>query len=142
VLASAALSVGIFGWMVVRAQSLPEGPVPIVWDKEACAYCHMHVGDPSLAGQVQLSDGTVLDFDDPGCLLSWLEQNHAPVRAVYLHHHTKDRWLERDEAAFAEVGVTPMGFGLGAVERGTPGAIDWPSAGARVRANHVEGARP
>ena len=35
--------------LIYRAQRLPEGPQPIVWDREACAHCHMHIGEPRFA---------------------------------------------------------------------------------------------
>lgn len=129
---------GAFVGLVVRSQRKPEGPVPIVYDKEACAHCHMQVGDPRLAAQAQLADGTVLDFDDPGCLLTWLDESREQPRAVWLRAYREDRWVPRESAAFVEVGETPMGFGLGVVERGTPGAIGWDEAAARVKAKRGE----
>ena len=129
---------GAFVGLVVRSQAKPEGPVPIVFDKEACAHCHMQIGDPHLAAQAQLQDGSVLNFDDPGCLLNWLDQAREQPRAIWLRHHREDRWLSRASAAFIEVGETPMGFGLGAVERGAPGAISWEEAAAQVRAKRME----
>lgn len=133
-----ALGLVAFGALVFRAQRLPEGPQPIIWDKEACAHCRMHIGLPSMAAQVHLSDGQVLNFDDPGCLLLWLNRGAAPPRAVWVHHHRADVWLPREQAAFVEVSESPMGFNLGAVERATPGALDWQQATARVLAKGVQ----
>jgi hypothetical protein len=129
---------GAFVGVVVRSQARPEGPVPIVYDKEACTHCHMQVGDPRLAAQAQLADGTVLDFDDPGCLLAWLDTAKEQPRAVWLRAYREDRWIPRASAAFVDVGETPMGFGLGVVERGTPGSIGWDEAAGRVRAKRRE----
>ena len=129
---------GAFVGLLVRSQARPEGPVPIVYDKEACAHCHMQVGDPRLAAQAQLADGSVLDFDDPGCLITWLDESREQPRAVWLRAFREDRWLGRASAAFVEVGETPMGFGLGVVERGTPGAIGWEEAAARIKAKRRE----
>jgi hypothetical protein len=129
---------GAFVGLVVRSQARPDGPVPIVFDKEACAHCHMQIGDSHLAAQAQLQDGSVLNFDDPGCLLVWLEQAREEPRAIWLRAYREDRWLSRASTAFIEVGETPMGFGLGAVERGTPGGISWEEAAARVRGKRLE----
>ena len=129
---------GAFVGLVVRSQARPDGPVPIVFDKEACAHCHMQIGDSHLAAQAQLQDGSVLNFDDPGCLLVWLEQAREEPRAIWLRAYREDRWLSRASTAFIEVGETPMGFGLGAVEQGTPGGISWEEAAARVRAKRLE----
>jgi len=136
--AVAVAAAGAFVGLLVRSQAPPNGPVPIVYDKEACAHCHMQVGDPRLAAQAQLTDGSVLDFDDPGCLLTWLDESPEQPRAVWLRAYREDRWLSRASTAFVEVGETPMGFGLGAVERGTPGAISWEEAAARIRVKRRE----
>jgi hypothetical protein len=122
-----------FGWLLMRAQELPTGVAPIAWDKEACAHCRMHVGEQAFASQLQLKDGRVLSFDDPGCLFSWLELNPAPVHATWLHHHTEDRWLSRDQAGFIETSPTPMGFGLAAVDAATAGSLTWDQASERLR---------
>ena len=127
-------AVATFAWLLLRAQALPTGVVPIAWDKEACAHCRMHVGEQGFAAQLQLTDGRVLNFDDPGCLFSWLDANPATVHATWLHHHTEDRWLRRAEVAFVPVNPTPMGFGLAAVPAGTPGALGWDEAAARIQA--------
>ena len=109
---------------VLVFQRLPQGPVEITWDKEACANCHMHIGDPRFAAQVQLNDGQVLNFDDPGCALRALADiPGAELHAVWFHDLSADRWLARDEVGFVEAQHTPMGWGLGAVPKQTPGAV-------------------
>ena len=99
-----------------------EGPQPIAWDREPCAHCRMLIGDPAFAAQLQTADGTVASFDDPGCLLS-AEASHPGVRALWFHHWREDRWISGDRVAFVPVPATPMGFGLGAVDAGEPGAL-------------------
>ncbi len=55
---------------VVRAsERLPDAPQAVVWDREACAHCHMHVGEPGFAAQAIDEHGRVYNFDDPGCLV-------------------------------------------------------------------------
>ncbi len=121
-----------FAWLVVRAQALPTGVVPIVWDREVCAHCKMHIGEPGFAAQLQLEDGQVLNFDDPGCLFRHLSRDIGPVRATYFRHVHEDRWLSAAEVGFIEVEPTPMGFGLGAVDAAHPGAMPYAAARARL----------
>lgn len=139
------LAVG-FGTLVVKAQSLPQGPEPVAWDKAACAHCRMHVSEPGFAAQLQLKDGRVLNFDDPGCYFQYVAAGPAdPVHAVYFHHLKEERWLTRAEVGFLPNQQTPMGFGLGAVESGTPGALPFEAARAHVlrgKAQGAPGARP
>ncbi|MBI4815901.1 MAG: nitrous oxide reductase accessory protein NosL [Deltaproteobacteria bacterium] len=122
---------GGFGWLLVRAQALPTAVVPVVWDKEACAQCRMHVGEPAFAGQIQVKDGRVLNFDDPGCLIDWMTRHSDPIHAVYFHHFKDDRWISKEITRFVEASPTPMSYGLGAVD-GSTTAMSWDDAVARV----------
>jgi hypothetical protein len=122
------------GFAVAWTERPPEGPVEVAWDKEACAHCRMHVGEPGFAAQLQLKDGRVLFFDDPGCLLRYEAMARPEVHAVYFHHHSEERWLPRERTAFLRVDSTPMGFGLGAVEVGTPDSLSLEMARSSLRA--------
>jgi len=124
-----------------EAQALPTGPVPVPWDRAACARCRMLVSDPSFAAQVQLASGDVLYFDDPGDLLLHLDENEVETHAVWLHHVDEDRWIPRERVAFVERSPTPMGFGLGAVAKGAAeDTLSWEEALAHARAR--EAGRP
>jgi copper chaperone NosL len=126
---SAAVAVAL----ALAACGAPEGVAPIVWDREACAHCRMLIGEPRFAAQLQTGDGRVESFDDPGCLLARLPEA-GPVRALWFHSVREDRWIPGDAVAFEAVPRTPMGYGLGAVDAGTPGAIPLAEAQARVAA--------
>ncbi len=118
--------------LVRRLQRPPAGPVDIAWDREPCAQCHMLIGDHSFAAQIQTTDGRVLDFDDPGCLLKYEAERKPSERAIYFHQLKGEGWLSRDKVAFVPVPSSPMGYDLGAVPIGTPGAISIDEARARV----------
>jgi hypothetical protein len=126
-----AVAGGAVMFSVLASGSLPDGPVPIVWDKAACAACGMHVGEPPFAAQLTTKDGRTLTFDDPGCLFLHLEENALELHSVYFRDHQEDRWHARDRVGFVALAVTPMGFGLGAVAAGTPGAIGYDEARRR-----------
>lgn len=132
IVALGVLLVSGFAWLIIRAQALPTGVVPVVWDREVCAHCKMHIGEPGFAAQLQLEDGRVLNFDDPGCLFRHLARDIGPVRATYFRHLHEDRWLSSGEVGFIEVEPTPMGFGLGAVDASHPGALSYATARARI----------
>jgi copper chaperone NosL len=122
-----------------------DGPRPIVWNKEACAHCHMLIGDPHFAAQIQTADGAVYDFDDPGCLLLFRASHpEIDVRATWYHHVREDRWIPGERVAFVRSPApTPMGYGLGAVERGTQtAALDPRAALEAVQRREAARGRP
>lgn len=117
---------------VLQAKRLPTGVEPVAWDREVCAQCRMHVGDPHFAVQLQTNDGSVLNFDDPGCFFFYESARHPSVHAVYFHHVREDRWLPSSDVAFVPVSSSPMGYRFGAVQRGAPGAITLEETRIRV----------
>jgi len=122
-----ALVTVVFAFVRFNQVTLPEGPVPVVWDGEVCGHCKMHVGDPRFAAQLQTIEGDVLNFDDPGCLFDYLQSHEVSVHALYFRNYDEDGWLTEAEVAFLPVEDSPMGYGIRAVPKGTPEAegIDW-----------------
>lgn len=111
-------------FMRFNQPTLSDGPVPIVWDSEVCAHCKMHVGDPRFAAQLHTSEGDVMSFDDPGCLFDYLQGSKAPVHALYFRNYDTDGWLTEAGVGFLPVDDSPMGYGIRAVPKDTPGARD------------------
>jgi copper chaperone NosL len=128
------LVAGLASVVLARAQRLPGGVEPVAWDRAACAHCRMLIGEPSFAAQLQLRDGRVLDFDDPGCLLRQLAEEHAGVHAVWFHHAHEDRWLRADQVGFERGAASPMGWGLAAVGLDEPHDLDLAAATALIAA--------
>lgn len=112
------------GLVVSRGSEIPDGPVAIAWDREPCAHCRMQIGSPRHAAQLITETGEVFDFDDVGCAVDFIRRQSPVIHRLWFHGEG-DHWLAREEAAFAADAMTPMGSGLVAVERGTPGARSW-----------------
>jgi copper chaperone NosL len=119
---------------VLAACARGEGPRTIAWDREPCAHCRMLISEPRFAAQLVSEDGEVRSFDDPGCLLADLAARTPRVRALWFHHVREERWLPGAAVAFERAERTPMGWGLGAVDAGTPGALSLAEAQAQVAA--------
>lgn len=126
----AAFSLAV-AWLAGAFEAAPGGVQPIAWDRETCAQCHMHIGDPRYAAQLQTRSEGVLNFDDPGCLFRYLQAHQVAVREAYFHHHEQDRWLTRSEVGFVPVEHTPMGYGLAATTAAS-GALTLEQARAQV----------
>lgn len=177
-LAVLALVVSVLG----RGRHVPDGPVPVVWNQQACAHCRMAVGEPAHAAQLITTGGDVLFFDDPGCLLSYVDEHQGkagspsvpslpsigrpqrdagsdldqkPLRdlrslgihRIWFHDRASDRWIGAADVGFVTGATTPMGFGLAATDRTTPGALTLEQArqrvaGAGAAAAAVSDARP
>ena len=120
--------------LVLHACGPPEGPQPIAWDREPCAHCRMLISDAAFAAQLHTEDGTVESFDDPGCLFARLDARQPRVHALWFHHLREDRWLPGDGVAFARVAPTPMDFGFGAVDPGTPESVPIEAVRSELRA--------
>ncbi len=118
------LALAVVGVLVVRCGThLPDEVQPIAWNAEACAHCHMVIGDPAFAAQVITTDGEVKSFDDPGCAARYLREHGDTVHRAWFHEGRGDRWLPADGVAFVRVPASPMGSGVMAVPAGTPGAL-------------------
>jgi copper chaperone NosL len=119
---------------VAACRSVPDAPTAIDYDHEACTHCRMLIGDPRWAAQLVTDDGDVLDFDDPGCLMTYVGAHHPAIHRMWFRDSRADRWLAADDARFVRGAPTPMGFGFAAVDRATPGAITLADAEAAVAA--------
>lgn len=136
----ALVSAGLFA---LRATGAPPDEVtPIVWNREACAHCRMLIGEPHSAAQLVTAESEVLSFDDPGCALRYLQERRPRLHRLWFHHGREERWLAGEEVAFLLGGVTPMGSGLRAVERGTAGALELEAAARHASAPALAPAAP
>ena len=102
---------------------IPDSVQPIAWNSEACAHCHMLIGDPAFAAQVITKDGDVLSFDDPGCAARYLREHRGQVHRAWFHEGRGKRWLAVADVGFVRVAASPMGSGVIAVPKTTPGAL-------------------
>lgn len=117
------LLVGGLGYLLMRSQALPDGPEVVIWGKQPCEHCRMHVSEPAFAAQLHEKDGRVHHFDDPGCLFAYERDAHPKTHEVWFHHLREDRWMRASETGFIPVAESPMGFGLGAVDASVPKAM-------------------
>ena len=127
--------------VIARGREVPDGPQPVAWNQQACAHCRMLVGEPAHAAQLITAGGDVLFFDDPGCLMTYLDQHAVAIHRLWFHDRASERWLGADAAGFVPGATTPMGFGLAATDRTTPGALTLEQARRRV-AQPAGGAQP
>jgi copper chaperone NosL len=122
----------ILCWVAAACRSMPDEPTAIVYDREACAHCHMLIGDPRYAAQLVTSDGKVVNFDDPGCALRYVAEIDPKIHRLWFRDGRGDRWIPAAGVGFVRGAETPMGYGLAAVDATTPGALSIAQATALV----------
>lgn len=115
---------GLLAMLIARGRPVPNGPVEVVWNQQSCTHCRMSVGEPAHAAQIITDAGDVLVFDDPGCLLHYLDGQVPSVHRIWFHNSVGAGWLTDHEVGFATGATTPMGYGLAAIPATTPGALD------------------
>jgi copper chaperone NosL len=83
----------------------------------------MLIGEPAFAAEIVTTSGDVIVFDDPGCLVRYLDEHKPEVHRIWFHDSTRDGWLAADQVGFVAGASTPMNYGMRAVPATTPGAI-------------------
>lgn len=86
-------------------------PRDLAWEVDVCEYCHMSVDDPLRAAQWIPQEGPILTFDEPGCLIAWLQRNPGAVGRAYVADGQSGEWVSARDAVYVVGGVrTGMGF--------------------------------
>lgn len=88
-----------------------------VWNKQACAHCHMLLSEPRYAAQLVTRTGERLYFDDVGCMASFMAK--AATNVAHAWVHVAGKWSPIASARFARSASTPMGFGFVADNAGS-----------------------
>ena len=84
-----------------------------------CPQCHMEVDTLNHVVQVVLEDGKTYIFDDPGCVILWLDTNKIDPKKVVMWAYSRDthRWIDAKKAYYSLTDNTPMKYGFGAYEK-------------------------
>ena len=121
--AAIAVTLALLLWAVRSTQAPSTGPVAVPWDQVRCARCGMLVSERGFAAQLHTADGEILHFDDPGCLLLHEHETAPEATRSYFQEIRGNTWLPRSKTGFVRAEITPMGYGLGAVERTAADAL-------------------
>ena len=102
----------------------PNGPRPIAYGEESCAYCRMTISDPRFGAEVRTETGKVLTFDSIECVAAYVHGAGEPALAgVWVTDYERPGTLvAADSATFWQLGggVSPMGKGLVATAGSRP----------------------
>lgn len=109
------------------------GPGEVRWDKVSCERCLMSVSDRHFSAQIRGGPAErksrLYYFDDFGCAVLWLQEQpwrDESRNEIWVTHAQTGQWLDARTAGFNTGFITPMDFGLGAVD--TEGAFTFDQA--------------
>ena len=79
----------------------PDGPVPVILNKDACEMCKMTISNGQFAGELITKKGRVYKFDDMFCIRDYREEYpDTEIKATYIHYFPGNNELIPAETAF------------------------------------------
>ncbi len=101
-------------------------PLQIVPGRYTDTECAMTIETRHHACEVIAPDGRTWFFDDPGCMIKWLEGKPFQKEAtIWVHAEDTDRWIDGKKAWYTRTDHTPMHYGFGAREHYKKGLVDF-----------------
>jgi len=103
------------------------------------AYCKMLITTKRNSMQVVSPDGKTWFFDDPGCMVLWLQNKSFKVDAnLWVFTIDTKQWIDGKTAWYGVKDKTEMQYGFGAREKKIEGAIDYTEMELRIlRGEHL-----
>jgi len=123
--------IGIFYYMKIANTSATEientKKVPLIIKDNTvqCPQCNMFLVGKEHTAQVITSDNKTHFFDDPGCVVLWLNESKIDVKSTTVWFFTQDtkKWKKLKDVTFSISDSTPMHYGFGAYENKKNGFI-------------------
>lgn len=89
-------------------------------------YCKMLITTQRNSSQVVSPDGKTWFFDDPACMVLWLEDKAFKEKAkIWIFSIDTKQWIDARKAWYGRADETAMHYGFGAREHQTEGTIDF-----------------
>lgn len=111
---------------VVQEGNVKKEPLQFKPGMVQCSECTMKIERYEYSGEVVAPDGKTYFFDDPGCLVLWLEKQDFKDEAVlWVYAMDTKRWIDAKKARYSLSDPTPMRYGFGAYEHDKEGFIGY-----------------
>jgi copper chaperone NosL len=99
--------------LLIIALSCSIDKKPIAYGEAACYYCSMTIVDQQHASQIVTDKGKVYNYDAAECMLNQMQEEDAPVAALYLvnDYHNPGELMDATTSIFliSEGIPSPMG---------------------------------
>jgi len=100
--------------------------LPIKLNHTNDTQCAMLIKTNYNAAQVAAPDGRTWFFDDPGCMVLWIEDKSFRNEAkLWVHTIDTKRWIDAKKARFGVTDRSEMGYGFGSREEDFNQTIDY-----------------
>ena len=103
------------------------------------SYCKMLITTERNSMQVVSPEGNTWFFDDPGCMVLWLQDKSFKNDAkIWVHSIDTNKWIDAKTAWYGVVDQTDMHYGFGARENKAEGCINYDEMTLRMlRGEHL-----
>lgn len=102
-------------------------------------YCKMLIIEQRNSSQVVSPDGETWFFDDPACMVLWLQdKTFKDTAKIWIHSIDTEQWIDARKAWYGRADETAMHYGFGAREHKTKDTIDFATMSLYVlRGEHL-----
>ena len=119
--------------IVIEKGNLAHKPLPIKLNKTNDTECAMLIKTEQNAAEAISPDGKTWFFDDPGCMVKWLQKRDWKDKAtLWVHTIDTNKWIKAQDAHFSTTYHSAMHYGFGAKERDGNGTIGFKQMSDRM----------
>ncbi len=112
--------------ITIQKDNFKQLPLPIKLGHVNDTECKMVINDSTYAAEAVAPSGDTWFFDDPGCMIKWLEdKSFAKDAILWVKAVDTKKWIDARKAWYALTDPTPMHYGFGAREVKKEGYIDF-----------------
>ncbi|NPA74369.1 MAG: hypothetical protein GXO12_06610 [Epsilonproteobacteria bacterium] len=101
----------------------PTKPAKMHWDRDMCERCKMAISERKYAVQiVNPANGKHYEFDDIGCAVLWMDEEHIPWKdkaVIWITDAKTGKWIDAKKAMYTDDSITPMAYGIAAYTKET-----------------------
>ena len=88
------------------------------WDRDMCQRCQMVLSERKFAAEIiNPKTGKAYKFDDIGCAVLWLKEEHIPwakSAKIWVVDAKSGKWIDARGAKYTDDAITPMAYGISA----------------------------
>ncbi|ADV45773.1 nitrous oxide reductase accessory protein NosL [Nitratifractor salsuginis] len=100
-----------------------DGAEPVHWDRDMCERCKMVLSERKYAAEItNPNTGKTYKFDDIGCAVLWMDEEHIPWKdraKIWVTDAKTGQWLDARKALYTDDSITPMAYGIAAFSEKT-----------------------